>query len=81
MKITKEELIRAKTSIQSLIDIDSFFEEWDNVKMWKAELEKAEAMLATGAEIFEIWPFPNRERFLFFPKPALSNGRQGKFTF
>lgn len=54
MKITKEELIRARTSIQSLIDIDSFFEEWDNGKMWKAELEKAEAMLATGAEIFEI---------------------------
>ena len=43
---TKEEIQRAITSIKSLIDIDTFFENWDDVSLWKAELADAEAELA-----------------------------------
>lgn len=43
---TKEEIQHAIASIKSLIDIDSFFEKWDDVALWKEQLADAEAELA-----------------------------------
>ncbi len=43
---TKEEIQRAITSIKSLIDIDTFFERWDDVALWKKELADAYDELA-----------------------------------
>lgn len=43
--MTRQELIHIISNIKSLIDIDSFFERWEDVEIWKNELAKAEELL------------------------------------
>jgi hypothetical protein len=45
--MSKVEARHIISAIQSLIDIDTFFEEWENVALWKEQLTEAQEIYKT----------------------------------